>query len=211
MLGSVYFVLVVTSLFFILDPFANIPIFSALTKNFSLHDRVKTVRKSHLIAFLAFVFFCLFGNFIFNYLGIQFSSFKIAGGILLFLISMEMLFGYKTRTEMTEDEHDSAEEKENVAITPLAIPLIAGPGAITTGIVLLSKAVGVSQLAEFVIGAAGAFLLSYLMLRHSDPVRNVLGPIGLKVLTRIMGLLLMSLAIQFVINGIREAGLLALV
>jgi len=141
-------------------------------------------------------------------LNIDFSSFKIAGGVLLFLISMEMLFGYKTRTEMTHNEQAEAEDRENVAIAPLAIPLITGPGAITTGIVLFSQARTPWAGVEFVLAAAAAFLVSYLLLLQSEKISKWIGVIGLKVITRVMGLLLMSLAVQFVISGLKESALL---
>ncbi len=208
MVSVEYFVLVLTSVFFILDPFANVPLFISFTKTFSSKEKNEIVKKSHLIAFIAFLFFCFFGNFIFDYLNIEFSSFKIAGGILLFLISMEMLFGYKTRTEMTTHEQADAEDRENVTISPLAIPLITGPGAITTGIVLFSRADGVLQIMEFVGAVIIAFLLSFFLLMQAERIARLLGVVGLKVITRVMGLLLMALAVQFVLHGLTMAGFL---
>lgn len=203
-----YLLLVFASVFFISDPFANIPIFSGFLQRLPLDERQKIIKQSHLIAIAAFFLFSFFGPTIFAYLNIQLSSFKIAGGILLLLISLEMLFGFKTRTEITEKEQEQAEEKENLAITPLAIPLITGPGAITAGIVLFSRAQSAVQVFEFTIASIAAFVLGLILMLSSEKITKIFGPIGMKIATRIMGLLLMSLAVQFIINGIRESGLL---
>ena len=119
-----------------------------------------------------------------------------------------MLFGYKTRTEITQGEQEEAEERENVTITPLAIPLITGPGAITTGIVLFSRATGIFDYMLFFVAIIIAFLLSYFLLLQSEKISRWLGVTGLKVITRIMGMLLMALSVQFVINGLQLSGLL---
>lgn len=205
-----YPLLVFASVFLITDIFANIPIFLSFLAKESHAVRQRTFRTSYLVATLAFFFFSFFGLAIFGYLNIDFFSFKIAGGILLFLIALEMLFGFKTRTEITPSEQQQAEEKENLAITPMAIPLITGPGAITTGIVLFSRAGSTTQIVEFVLASLAAFLLGYFLLTKSEKIFKLMGPIGMKIITRIMGLLLMSLAIQFVITGIKESALLVL-
>ncbi len=200
-----FLVLVFASVFFIVDPFANIPVFISFLERYSAEERKKIIQKSSVIAFVAYFFFSFFGTRIFDYLGIQIFSFKIAGGILLSLISLEMLFGFKTRTELTEKEMESVELQDSLAVTPLAIPLITGPGAITTGIVLASKATGAEQLSAFVIGSTAAFVLSYLLLMQSKKISEIFGLTGMKVITRIMGLLLLAIAIQFVLTGLNEA------
>ncbi|MEK6942031.1 MAG: MarC family protein [archaeon] len=200
-----FLVLVFASVFFIVDPFANIPVFISFLERYSAEERKKIIQKSSVIAFVAYFFFSFFGTRIFDYLGIQIFSFKIAGGILLSLISLEMLFGFKTRTELTEKEIESVELQDSLAVTPLAIPLITGPGAITTGIVLASKATGAEQLSAFVIGSTAAFVLSYLLLMQSKKISEIFGLTGMKVITRIMGLLLLAIAIQFVLTGLNEA------
>ncbi len=203
-----YFIVVFISIFLITDPFANIPIFSSFLDRYPKEERKKTIFISHAIAMIVFFLFSVFGNQIFGYLNIEFFSFKIAGGILLLIISLEMLFGFKTRTELTPSEKEQAEEKENIAITPLAVPLITGPGAITTGVVLFSRAQSTFMAIEFTIAAVLAFIIGYMLFMQSEIITKVLGQIGMKIITRLMGLVLMSLAIQFVITGIRESSLL---
>ncbi len=204
-----FFAVALVSLFVVLDPFANVPLFSNFLRGFSHADFTRAVRLSHIVAIVAFFFFSFFGSALFDFLKIEFSSFKIAGGLLLFFISVEMLFGFKTRTEMTLSEQQSAEEKENVAVTPLAIPLLTGPGAIITGIVLFSRAQALGQVLDFVLACAIAFMASFLVLFSAERISKLFGVIGMKLVTRIMGLILMSLSVQFIINGIREAGLIA--
>jgi multiple antibiotic resistance protein len=205
-----FFVLVFSSVFLVTDPIGNIPLFRGFLEKFTLSDRVKTIRKSHLVAVLVFFVFSFFGPHIFSWMSIDFFSFKIAGGLLLLVIGGEMLLGFKTRTEITPSEQEAAEAKENLAITPLGIPLITGPGAITTGIVLLSKAQGSFQIIEFVAASLLAFLLGFFLFLQSERLFKHLGPIGMKIITRIMGLLLMSLAIQFILTGLKESGLFML-
>src|SRR3989344_1003110 len=179
--GTGYLFLVFASVFFIVDPFANIPVFISFLERYSAEERKKIIQKSSVIAFVAYFFFSFFGARIFDYLGIQIFSFKIAGGILLSLISLEMLFGFKTRTELTDKEQESAELQDSLAVTPLAIPLITGPGAITTGIVLASRAQGAGELSAFVIGSTAAFVLSYLLLMQSKKISEIFGLTGMKV------------------------------
>ena len=200
-------VLVFISVFLITDPFANIPIFMSFLHQMPREERMKTIRKSHAIALIAFFLFSFFGLAIFEYLAIELFSFKIAGGLLLMVISFEMLFGIKTRTEMTPNEQQTAEEKDDLAITPLAIPLITGPGAITTGIVLFSRTRTNFQAFEFAIASIAAFALGYILFTQSDRITKIFGVIGMKIATRVMGLLLMSLAVQFVVNGVKESGI----
>lgn len=200
-------IIVFISVFLITDPFANIPIFMSFLHQLPREERLKTIRKSHFIALIAFFLFSFFGLAIFEYLDIELFSFKIAGGLLLMVISFEMLFGIKTRTELTPPEQQTAEEKDDLAITPLAIPLITGPGAIITGIVLFSRTRTNFQVIEFAIASIVAFALGYFLFTQSDRITKIFGVIGMKIATRVMGLLLMSLAVQFIVNGVKESGI----
>ena len=143
------------------------------------------------------------GNMIFMLLSIQMYSFKVAGGILLMIIAVEMLFGRKSRTETSEDIE---EKKHDLTVTPLAIPLLTGPGALTTGIVLFDSTAGnIDKMMILVISILLTFLVSYVILIKSPKVFKYLGKTGTKVVVRVMGLLLLSIAVQFMINGMSEA------
>lgn len=168
-------------------------------------------KKAILIALLVQLLFVIFGNYIFRYLGIKNYSFSIAGGILLAIVGVEMLFGHKTRTEYQEE--DKREEKENITIVPLAIPLHTGPASILAGMILFNQPekfdLRGNELylfkALFILSTILVYALSLFILLRSDLILKFLKPIGMKVLTRIMGLLILALSVQFVINGIKEA------
>lgn len=193
------------TLFIIIDPIANVPFFISLLEAFDAENRGSMVKRAIVIAAIVLIIFTLLGNYAFDYLGIELYSFKIAGGILLFIIAIEMLFGRRTRTESTVEEEDEARKRDDIAATPMAIPLLTGPGAITTGIVLFSTAKGPEEEIILLLNILLVFLISYIILAKSNKVYETLGQTGTKVIVRVMGLLLSAIAVQFVITGISEA------
>ena len=186
----------------IIDPFGNVPIFITLLGRFNESDRDLIIKKAVFFAAVTLVAITLTGNLVFELLDIRMYSFRIAGGILLLIVSIEMLFGRKSRTESSEDME---EEKEDITITPLAIPLLTGPGAITTGIVLFSNAENDLNKIFLVITIVLVFLISYFILSKSNIIYRILGKTGTRVITRVMGLMLSAIAVQFIITGISEA------
>ncbi|MFQ6051420.1 MAG: MarC family protein [Candidatus Hydrothermarchaeota archaeon] len=190
------------ALFIIIDPIANIPAFIAVLDHLSEEEQIKTIRKSILIAALILILFTVVGRTLFEALNIEMYSFKIACGILVLIISIEMLFG---KTSMTKGTSEEYEEEDVIAVTPLAIPFLSGPGAITTAIVLFDLAGSLLDkilvLGEIIL----VFLLSYLILSRSKIFYKVLGKSGTKALVRIMGLVLASIAVQFILIGVSEA------
>ncbi len=193
----------VIQLFIIVDPLAGIPIFLAITPNKTRIERRIMAQRSCIVAFLVIAFFLLAGPSILGYFGIKTSAVRICGGILLFLIALELLYGRVTGTETSSREERLAEEKEDVSVTPLAIPLLAGPGAIATTLVFAGRADGPLSVAVLVGGAAVVFAVVYLFLHWADELAMVIGALGMKVMTRIMGLLLAFIAVQYVIDGVR--------
>jgi multiple antibiotic resistance protein len=194
-----------TVMFIIVDPIANVPVFLSILENFKPESRKSIIKKAVFIAVAVLLVFTLAGRYIFEYLGIQMYSFKIAGGILLFIIALEMLFGRRTRTKSTREEEDEARARDDVAATPLAVPLLTGPGAITTGIVLYNSAATRAEEAIVIGSILIVFLLSYIILSRSSGVFRILGYTGTRVVVRVMGLLLSAIAVQFVVTGIKEA------
>jgi len=143
------------------------------------------------------------GNWIFYLLNITMYSFKVAGGILLLIISIEMLFGKKSKTETSEDIE---EKKHDITVTPLAIPLLTGPGALTTGIVLFDNTGWeLGGIIALLASILAAFLISYYILIKAPKVFRYLGKTGTKVVVRIMGIFLLSIAVQFIISGVSES------
>jgi multiple antibiotic resistance protein len=195
-----FFVSAFVSLFVVVDVIANVPIFISLTEKYEEKERKEIAVKAMLIAFIVLLAMVLLGQGLFSYLKIGLYSFKIAGGIILFIIAVEMLFGIKTRTEYSGKEME--EEKENITVTPLAIPLHTGPAAITTGIVLFSTANTIELKLAFFIAAAIVYIASLIILINSNTLFKVFKRVGLKVFSRIMGLILASIAVQFVFDGI---------
>lgn len=193
----------VIQLVIIVDPLASIPIFLAITPNKTKLERRAMARRSCTIAFFVIVFFLVAGSSILDYFGIKTSAVRICGGILLFIISLELLYGRTSGTETSSREVQLAEEKEDVSVTPLAIPLLAGPGAITTTLVFAGKANSTLDFSTLVAGAAIVFAVAYAVLHWAEELASVIGALGMRIITRIMGLLLAVIAVQYIIDGIQ--------
>ncbi len=191
------------ALFIIVDPVANVPVFLGMLEGISEAGYRRAVKRASVMAMLVLLIFTYAGAYFFRYLGIELYSFRIAGGVLLFIIAMEMLFGRRTRTELAPEEESV--RADELSITPLAVPLLTGPGAITTGIVLQSRAQGVEESLMLGIAVVLVFLTSWAILANARRIYLLLGDTGTRVVTRLMGLLLASIAVQFIVDGVREA------
>lgn len=192
----------VVQLFVIVDPLAAVPIFLAITAYNTKAERRAIARRGCLVGFLAIVFFLVLGPLLLAYFGIGRSAVLISGGLLLFAIALELLYGHSTGTQTSSKEEQLAEKKEDVSVTPLAIPLLAGPGAIVTCLVFASQAAGALFVLLLVAGAAIVFASAYLLLHWADELAGIFGELGMKVAVRIIGLILAFIAVQYVINGI---------
>ncbi len=199
-----YLVTVFVSLFVIVDPIGNIPIFNSLLEKYKEKEKTKTITKSIIIAFAVLMVLSFFGAGIFDFFKIKIYSFKIAGGILLFIIAVEMLFGKKTRTEYSHEEGENAKKLDEIAAMPLAVPLTTGPGAITTGLLLYSAANTIEEKTIFTIAAILVFAVAYYILKNSTKIFSFLKAPRTAIIARIMGLLLSAIAVQFITDGIIE-------
>ncbi len=188
-------------LFIIVDPIVAIPSFLAITPNDSPEERRTMARRGCLIAYLVIVAFILTGPALIGYLGIRTPAVRICGGILLFLISIEMLYGRTTGTGTSTREERIAETKEDVSVTPLAIPLLAGPGSIATTLIFSAHARGVLAYLVLLAACTAVFLATYLLLRRAEKLQRVIGSLGITVLVRIMGLVLAFISVQYVVDG----------
>jgi multiple antibiotic resistance protein len=200
-----YIFLAITSLFVIIDPIATVPAFFAMTPNDSTEDRIRTARLATMVAFGVLVSFVFAGQAIFRLLGITMSAFKIAGSIVLLLIALDMLRARRSAVQETREEQAEGAVKEDVAITPLGIPMLAGPGAISTVVLLQAQAKSWEYSVALVGCILGVCYVTYLILsfaaRHGS---RFIGPIAMRITTRIMGLLLAALAIQFILDAVSE-------
>ena len=197
-------VLSLSAIFFVVDPMGVIPIFIVLTRNDSEEKRRAMARRASVAAFWILTLFALAGTFVFKVLGVSLSSFKVAGGVLLLLTSIEMLKAQEPRTRMTDEEQQEGAEKEDVAIFPLAIPLLAGPGSIATVTALMGKAGRILFAIPVILSIAVTCVASYAMLRAAGRISRFLGVTGLNVMNRVIGLIIGALAVQFMFDGLRE-------
>jgi len=202
--------LALSSVFFLVDPFAALPTFLAVTAGADTHRRRQIARKASITAFVVLAAFALAGQYIFRMFGITLPAFEIAGGIILLLIGLDMLNARRSETQETGPEAEAAASKEDAGIVPLGIPMLAGPGSITSVMVLVGQAQGQWKMIGAILAAIfiTAFI-SYLVLGNSGKVAFVLGETGIRILVRIMGLLLVALAVQYFVNGMVDLGVVA--
>ncbi len=189
-----------TALFAIVDPFALIPVYLTMTDRFSREERLHVVSKATIVATCILMAFSLAGERIFHLFGISIPAFQIAGGILLLKLGIEQLSAAREHVK-TEEESESF-ERADISIFPIATPLLAGPGSIST-VVLRSSQIG-SWFGEItlVLSIALVFVCAYFMLRSAPYLYRLMGHTGLNLLTRIMGIILTAIAVQYIIDGI---------
>ena len=192
------------SVLFIVDPIAVVPTYLVITQNQTTTQRRATALRACIAATLILVVFALAGSRIFGLFGITMPAFRIAGGLILWLVAMDMLHGSRSTQEGVA-EITEGQAKEDVAVTPLAMPMLAGPGAISTVMVLSGQARSTGQTAIVYTSIAATLLISWITLRLAEQLVQRMGQTGIRVMTRIMGLLLAAIAVQFVITGVREA------
>ena len=195
--------------FTIIDPVGMIPLTVSVTAGATPARRSAIVDQAILVAAIVILVMGVVGKTILDSLGITLPAFTIAGGALLFLISVDMLFGRKTGTKQTPEEEREGAESANPAVFPLAVPMIAGPGTITTVLVLATLGAGDwSKLAVVFAAYASAMAAAWICMRLSTQLLRVIGTTGIHVVTRLFGILLSALAVQFVLNGLLETPLL---
>lgn len=203
-------VLALSSIFFLVDPFAALPTFLAVTAGADATRRRKMAWKASVTALVVLSAFAIAGQYIFKMFGITLPAFEIAGGVILLLIGLDMLEAKRSPTQESSVEAAEAAVKEDAGIVPLGIPMLAGPGSITSVMVLVGQAEGewkkmAAILAAIFITAA----ICYLVLGNSDRVARALGETGVRILVRIMGLLLVALAVQYFVNGMADLGVIS--
>ena len=199
-----YSFLAASSLFVIVDPLAAVPGFIAMTPNETPAERKRMARLACVIMTGVLLAFAFAGKWIFKFLGITLPAFQIAASIVLLLVALDMLRAQRSRLLETKEETAAGAEKPDIAVTPLAIPMLAGPGAISTVILLQSQA---NDLPHGLALAGCIFLVSlasYWILQMAAQGARWLSPIAMKISTRIMGLLLAAVAIQFMLNALKS-------
>ena len=199
-----YILLAASSLFVIVDPLAAVPAFLAMTPTDTPEQRIKMARLACWVAAGVLLAFAMAGKWIFKFLGITMPAFQLAASIVLLLVALDMLRAQRSRVQETSEETAAGVEKTDIAVTPLAIPMLAGPGAISTAILLHNQAANLGQRVALYVCILAVCLASYLILRLSARGARWLSPIAMNITARIMGLLLAAVAIQFMLNAVRQ-------
>ena len=194
----------VIGLFAIVNPFSAVPVFAALTIGYSEHKKRNIVRVTAFSAFVILVTSFFIGEYILRFFSISIASFRIAGGSLIFLTALSMLQAQQTNIKQTEEEADEAETMESIAVVPLAMPLMAGPGSITLAIIASGNS---NSVVDYTAGVVAVFLVCvsiWIILAAGSKITQALGTTGMNILTRFMGLILAAIAIEFIVAGLGE-------
>jgi multiple antibiotic resistance protein len=194
-----------TTLFFVVDAPAAVPVFLSMTADNTVAERNATALRASLATFCTLSAFAGLGGALFTWLGISLGAFRIAGGILLFLLAVDMLQAQRSRTRTSPEEEAEGQEKTDISIFPLAIPMLAGPGANSTVMVIVSRAHGMLQYAIVAASIAATATLVYFILRSANWIGARLGHTGMNVVERVMGLILAATAVQYVVDGVQAA------
>jgi len=203
--------LTLSSLIIIVNPLGATLIYVSLTTTLDRVHKDIIARDSCRFSLIVLIAVAIAGAFVLQLFGISLAAFRIAGGILLFGIGMEMVYAKTSRTKLTATEKYESREQDDIALMPIAIPMIAGPGAITTTIVLMNEAGSkggnetIAAYAIVIVSILISIMITYFMMKNSDYIMTKVGQREYRAINRLMGMLLIAIAVQFVINGVRVA------
>jgi multiple antibiotic resistance protein len=190
-----------TSFFTLINPLSTMPLFMTMTSELSEKERTRTAKKATLVALVTIVIFALSGQLLFNFFGISVNSFRIVGGVIFFIMGMDMLQARIGQVKIKDSEVKTY--INDISVTPLAIPMICGPGAITNSIVMMEDASTVAR--KFVLFGSilVVLLITYLIFYSSSRIIKIIGQTGINVMMRLMGLILMVIAVEFFFSGLK--------
>ena len=204
-----FFVTAFVSIFVTLDVIGNIPIFLSMTPHYSQAERAEVVKRAVPMVFIVLVTFALFGNLIFRLFGVTIEAFRIVAGLLLLKIGFDMMEARPDRSRHTPEENVECMQRQDIALIPLAIPLLSGPGTISNVIALTGQATKAPAVLPAFLVLLGAIVLNviiaFIALRSATAIAHFLKETGMRVFTRVMGLILAAIAVQFVLTGIKDA------
>lgn len=196
-------VLFFTSFFTLINPLGIMPVFMSMTSGLSQNQRNKIALKASVVAFITLIMFALLGQILFKFFGISVAGFRIAGGIIFFLVGFDMLQARVGRIKYSPEMENADNSADDISITPLAIPMITGPGAITNSIVLMEDANSLALKIILFLSIFTNIIIVYLMLYGSSRIIRFLGDTGNKVLMKLMGLIVMVIAVEFFFAGLK--------
>jgi multiple antibiotic resistance protein len=197
-------ILCLTSVFFIVNPFSAAPVFLSLTPGWDHAARKRAALRSTLVALCTLVLFSLTGTLIFKLFGISIGAFRVAGGILLLRVAMDMLHGRSSSTKSTAADHEAAVDKDDISVSPMGIPQLAGPGAIATVILLPGEPRELWRIVPVLLAILVTMLFTYFALRGADRLQRIIGQSGSRIMAKVMGLLIAAVSMQFVATGVRD-------
>lgn len=191
-----------TGIFAVVDPFTAVPVFLVMTGDNSQAERNRMARRASIAALIILGAFALAGGLLFKFFGVTLAAFKIAGGLLLLLMAIDMLRAQPSRARSSPEETAEGAAKEDIAIFPLATPLLAGPGSIATTMVFMGRSTAWWQALPVLVSIILTCLAAYWLLRWATLIDRLLGRTGMNVMNRIMGLILAAIAVQFMVDGL---------
>jgi multiple antibiotic resistance protein len=194
-------ILTFTSFFTLINPLGTMPIFMTMTADLDKQDRTRTAKKASIVAFITIVIFAFSGQVLFNFFGISVNSFRIVGGVIFFLMGMDMLQARLGKVKIKESEVKTY--VNDISITPLAIPMICGPGALTNAIIMMEDADSIEKKVVLILTVMLVMLLTYTILYSSSRIIKILGETGNNVMMRLMGLIVMVIAVEFFFSGLK--------
>jgi len=190
-----------TSFFTLINPLGVMPIFMTMTADLDNKCRTRTAKKATLVSFIAVVIFAFSGQLLFNFFGISVNSFRIVGGVIFFIMGMDMLQARLGKVKIKDSEVKTY--VNDISVTPLAIPMICGPGALTNAIVLMEDADSITKKIVLIFSVSLVMLLTYIILYSSSRIIKFLGETGINVMMRLMGLIVMVIAVEFFFAGLK--------
>lgn len=193
---------ILSGLIAIVNPIGIIPIFAGLTANQTDSERLRTTRVSSITVFIVMAVVLFVGNQFLELFGINIDSFSVGGGLLILMMAISMLHGKQSRVKQTREEEEEAVSRDSIAVVPLAIPLLAGPGAISTVILYSNRQSGFAN--DFIVltAIAATTVVIYFSLRFAPKIAKLIGKTGVNIITRIMGLIIAAMGVEFIAKGL---------
>lgn len=200
-----FFIVAFPAIFTIVNPLGAVGPFLAMTARDSGAKKLSTANRACVLATIVLFVCTAIGSFMFQFFGITLPALKIAGGAILFLVGMDMVNARESGARGTEEERAEGTMKEDIAVFPLGIPLLSGPGAMVSTFILVDRANGLVDLSMIYLAILATMIISLILLRQASRVARILGATGTNVMSRIMGLVLAAIAVQFILNGLTSA------
>ncbi len=190
-----------TSFFTLINPLGTMPIFMTMTADLDQTHRTKTAQKASIVSFFTIIVFAFSGQLLFNFFGISVNSFRVVGGVIFFLMGMDMLQARLGKVKLKDSEIKSY--VNDISVTPLAIPMICGPGALTNAIVMMEDANSIQKKTVLILATLLVIVITYIILYSSSKIIKILGETGINVMMRLMGLIVMVIAVEFFFSGLK--------